>query len=266
MLKKLNLKKFHEQGFLITKVKTNKIIKIKKYLISSLNKNFTKKNIDGNYHKKFNDKKHYNLQTKIQKFIINNNLQSEIIKENQSIFESLLGNDICVTTHVNFRTVRPSINYDNINFHRDTDLGHTPYELNVWIPLFDTNEKNTLYILPKSHFKKLSYFKSKKINTKFKKNSRHNRLGYLYKSFKHNNFNEKSMKPIKCKFGYIIIFYSSCMHGTKSNLSNKTRFSLDFNISNSFYPIKWMHHGNEVKYKKVLISKIAKTAQSINNK
>lgn len=264
MIRATELKKFHEQGYIVIKAKSNEVIKkIKKYLIKNLNKSLTENNVTSNYHKKFNDKKHYSLQAKIQKFIIKNDLQSNIIKDNQSIFSILLGNDICATTHVNFRTVRPSINYDNINFHRDTDLGHTPYELNVWIPLFDTNEKNTLHVLPKSHFKKLNYFNSKKVNTKFKKNSRQNKLGYLYKSFEHKNFSEKSMKPIKCKYGYILIFYSSCMHGTKSNLSNKTRFSLDFNISNSFYPIKWIYHGNEIKYKKATSSKIVQTAQNM---
>jgi sporadic carbohydrate cluster 2OG-Fe(II) oxygenase len=262
MLKKSQLEKLHTQGFVVIKAKdTTALKKLKKEIINSLKKDFKERDIINNYHKKYNDKKNYILQSKTQKFIKKNNLHFEIIQKNKSIFASILGNDICATKHVNFRVVRPSIAYDNINFHRDTDLGHTPYELNVWTPLFNTNKNNTLCILPKSHLKKLTYFKSKKINTKFRKGSLHNRLGFLYKSFKHKNFEDRLMKQIKCKFGHLLIFYSSCMHGTKSNISNETRFSLDFNISNSFYPIKWKHHGAEEKYNKIISSKIVTIAQ-----
>ena len=266
MIKKNVLNKFHNQGFVVTKIKNKKILKtIKKFLTNSFKEVIKQKDIINHYHKKIYDKKHYIFQRKIQKFILKNNLHFEIIKTNDEFFKSILGNDICVTNHVNLRIVRPMIDFDNLNFHRDTDLGHTPYEINCWIPLFDTNIQNALHILPRSHLKNLDYFKSKKINTRFKKGSLQNQLGYLYKSFRHKTFDYKKMKPIKCKFGELIIFYSSCMHGTKANTSNKTRFSIDFNLSNPFYPIKWKHHGNEEKYKTIITSKIVSTAQKKNN-
>ena len=73
------------------------------------------------------------------------------------------------------------------------------------------------------------------------------------------------MKSVPCKFGEILIFYSACMHGTKINNSNKTRFSIDYNISNSYYPIKWKHHGNEIKYQKILHSNISNNAKKIKS-
>lgn len=59
------------------------------------------------------------------------------------------------------------------------------------------------------------------------------------------------MRVLLYKFGEILIFCYSCMHPTKMNNTHKTRFSIDYNISNSYYPIKWKHHGNETKYKKI---------------
>jgi sporadic carbohydrate cluster 2OG-Fe(II) oxygenase len=266
MIKNSDLKKFHEQGFITLNIKNFEILKkIKKYLIQELKKNLKQNEIIKKYHTKYDDKEHYKLQYKVQNYIKKNQLHFEIIQNYKELFANFLGNDICVTNSINFRIIRPSIDYDNLNYHRDIDLGHTPYELNVWLPLFNTNIKNTLYLLPKSHVKKTDYFKSFKKNTKFKKRSLQNKLGYLYKSFEHKNFNERLMKPVKCKYGQILIFYSSCMHGTKSNNSKETRFSMDFNISNSFYPINWTHHTNERKYRKIVESKIALNARYLKS-
>ena len=266
MIRKKQLKKFHVDGYFKFKVKNINFLKeIKKAFIETIKiDNRQKKNLERNYHKIFiSDALSRNNQLKFQRYILKKKIHYELIKNYREYFHNLLGLDICVTTSVNFRISRPQHNNDNLSYHRDTDLGHTPYELNVWVPLFDTDKKNTIKILPKSHLHKLNKYKFKKIKTFIEKGSKENRLGYLYKKFKFFNLNEKKLKPIDCKFGEILIFYSSCMHGTTNNTSNKTRFSLDFNISNSFFPIKWKHHGKEKKYHKLLNSQISINAKKI---
>jgi sporadic carbohydrate cluster 2OG-Fe(II) oxygenase len=266
MLSKGQLKKFHDKGYLKFNVLNKKFLNQlrQEFLLKFKKLRLNKKNFQKKYHKILIDlKEHHKVQSEFQKIIFKKKIHYNLIKFYKSYFAQILGQDIAATTSVNFRAVRPKKNIDNIGFHRDTDLGHTPYEINVWVPLFDTNKSNSLYILPKSHQKKLDYFKFTKMKTKFIRGGNENKLGYFYKSFKFKNLNHKKMIPIVCKFGQIIIFYSSCIHGTKTNTSNETRFSFDFNISNSFFPIKWFHHGNETKYEKILFSNISKNAKKI---
>ena len=266
MLKSSELRKFHNNGYLKFQVTDKKFLRSVrcKFLETLKNKNLTINNIQKNYHKIFcNLKDHHKVQSHFQKYILDNKIHFKLIKNYNTYFSSILGLDICATTSVNFRIVRPTKNIDNIGFHRDTDLGHTPYEVNVWVPLFSTNKNNSLHILPETHKKKLNFFKFTKLKTGFKRRSKENAMGYLYRSFKFKNLKNNLLKPIKCDFGNILIFYSSCMHGTRNNNSKETRFSFDFNISNSFFPIKWTHHGKEKKYQKVLESNVSLNAKSI---
>jgi len=268
LLNKKQINQFHEIGYLVFKVKKKEYLnKIKKELLKNYsNLKINKNNLEKKYSKIVKrDRLHHNYQKKFQKIIKDRKIHYKIIENYKEYFQKILGLDICCTTSVNFRSVRPNKDADNIGFHRDTDLGHTPYELNVWVPLFNTNKRNTLFILPESHKRKLDYYKSEKIKTSFKKGSKQNRLGYLYKAFKFKNNIEKKMRAVPCKFGEILIFYSSCMHGTKMNNSDKTRFSIDYNISNSYYPIKWKHHGNETKYKKIVYSNVSNNAESMKD-
>ena len=266
MLTKKQLNKFHKDGFLKFEVSNKIFLRDLQKSVFLIFKKFkiNKSNLQKRYHKIFVDnKEHHKIQSQLQRYILDKKINFKLIEYYKDYFNKILGLDICATNSVNFRVVRPTKNIDNINYHRDTDLGHTPFEVNVWVPLFDTKKNNSLHILPKSHLKKINFFKFNKVKTEFKRGSKENRLGYFYRSFKFKNLNNNSMRPIKCNFGEILIFYSSCMHGTKNNLTNDTRFSFDFNISNSFFPIKWKHHGNENKYTQVLKSNIVVNAKKV---
>ena len=258
--------KLHRDGYQKFELKDKRFLKKIQYkFIKSLNKfNINKENITKLYSKIFiNLKDHHKIQSDFQKYILKKKIYFKLIHYYKNYFTKIIDQNISVTNQVNFRVVRPFNGLDNIGFHRDTDLGHTPFELNVWIPLFDTVKKNSLCILPKSHLKKLDFFKFKKLKTAVKRGGKENKMGFLYKSFKFKNLNQNLMKPITVNFGEILIFYSSCMHGTTSNTSKLTRFSFDFNISNSFFPITKKHHGNEEKYQEVIQSQFVKNANKI---
>lgn len=78
------------------------------------------------------------------------------------------------------------------DFHRDREYNHPLEEINIWVPI--TNSKNTNSIWIESKFDKNDY------------------------------------RPMNLKYGEFLIFDSGLKHGNKINLENKTRLSFDFRV------------------------------------
>lgn len=78
------------------------------------------------------------------------------------------------------------------DFHRDREYNHPLEEINIWVPI--TNSKNTNSI----------WIESK--------------------------FDRKDYKPMNLRYGEFLIFDSGLKHGNKINLENKTRLSFDFRV------------------------------------
>ena len=78
------------------------------------------------------------------------------------------------------------------DFHRDREYNHPLEEINVWVPI--TNSKNTNSIWIESKFDKSDY------------------------------------KPMNLRYGEFLIFDSGLKHGNKINIEKKTRFSFDFRV------------------------------------
>ena len=77
-------------------------------------------------------------------------------------------------------------------FHRDREYNHPIEEINVWVPVTEAKNSNTLWI--ESAFEKADF------------------------------------RPVNLKYGEFLIFDSGLMHGNKINKENKTRLSFDFRV------------------------------------
>ena len=77
-------------------------------------------------------------------------------------------------------------------FHRDRDYNHPIEEINIWLPITNAKNSNSIWI--------------------------------------ESSFDKKDFAPVNLEFGDFLIFDSGLKHGNKINLEKKTRLSFDFRI------------------------------------
>ena len=110
--------------------------------------------------------------------------------------------------------------------HNDFDFGHSPFGFNIWMPLYDVEGKNGIYIL--SEKQSLNIYKNFKYNQRLDE--------YLEK------INNSKKKPIfeknffKLKFFNGLVFSNKNIHGAISDKNNKPRISLNMHFQPSNVP------------------------------
>ena len=102
----------------------------------------------------------------------------------------------------------------SVEYHNDTMYGHGSSVTNIWVPLTDTNNENSLWLS--------DYKKSKQLMKKFKKDK-------MTIQDTNKIFGELS-NPQILSYGDILLFNTATMHGTKTNTSKLNRLSFDFRI------------------------------------
>lgn len=109
--------------------------------------------------------------------------------------------------------------YDSLLPHVDLAIGHPPGEINLWMPITNTNKFNSFSISDID--KSLVFF------GKFGFDFQHYIKKYNKKIWNDAN---NLLTPYVSKKGKTLIFDSRVMHKSLLNKSNKTRISLDFRI------------------------------------
>lgn len=219
-IKNKELKQLLKNGFVFFKID-----KDNKKFINQINKLINKINV-----KNFNSKKILSLQNNINKKF-NPKLFFKINKEIlKNLFET---NKFSIQYYFYLRAVKPISKKDKINpvnFHRESfnsKNGILKKAYNIWIPIKNCNNKNSINFYPKSH--KLienQDFKITKYITNIKKYSAEHKLGYLYKERK-IKFKKKLTPKKLFKDDHFIIFSGELIHGAGFNFSEHTRYSLD---------------------------------------
>jgi hypothetical protein len=77
-------------------------------------------------------------------------------------------------------------------WHRDRDYNHPLEEINIWVPITDAYETNTIWL--------------------------------------ESSFDKGDYAPVNMSFGEMLLFDSGLTHGNKINQENKTRLSFDFRV------------------------------------
>ena len=168
----------------------------------------------------------------------------EIILSNKDYFKNLLGvnkleKDMSVQTVIYFRGVRPkkAKKSEYLDFHRENFYNDSSYiekQINIHIPVKNYNLKNSLKYIKASHLipdKKLTLMKLNSRQSGIKRFSTGHKLGITYHPKKiTSGINFNKAKRLNISRNKAFVFSARLLHGGGVNLSNKTRFSLDFGI------------------------------------
>ena len=179
---------------------------------------------------------HDQLQFDIYSYLNKQKHHHQFVEDNLAFFTALLGPDLDIQTNHYLRITRPGYEIDNIGIHRDTDYGNTAYEVSLSMPLIDQETGAGLNVIPGSHFKE--HHVVEQVNRKdVVKGTNKNEMGFLYAPKIPVGLNEKDLECIDLRFGQALGFTLGLMHGQVVNKSQKTRWSIDFRLKNSFHPI-----------------------------
>ena len=102
----------------------------------------------------------------------------------------------------------------SVYYHNDIWYGHGKNVLNIWIPFIKTNNDNTIWIVKEKDSIKLGNdFVKRKLSIK-----------------EMNILSKNSGHPQIVKYGNILVFKASWLHGSEQNNSKQHRLSFDFRI------------------------------------
>ena len=192
--------------------------------------------------KKATEKEHFALVRSVTEAIQESGLVARLLRNNFDKFTHLLGPDIDMQTAPHVRISRPGQSSDFVAWHRDTFYGNSPWEMNVWFPIFELKKGAGLMIVAGSH-----RMPSREIETvdqdygleqAVKKGSVINRLGYPHTPKRDRVI--ATLKPsqvavVRPRVGQAVIFFGCSAHKA-ANESSSTRVTVDLRVKNTHAP------------------------------
>jgi len=222
-----------KRGFLVKRFENLSLLKeIQKCIKKDFNKST-------NYYSKLSLDDFRKICVRCQNKINKLNIQKRFKEGEKNFFKKNHINDIPLFETVIFlRAVRPhkkNIIPEPPMFHRETFYSNYSFMrhcVNIWIPVMNVNEKNTLKYIPKSHLIPDKKIKRRKINKKYvkvKKFSSGHKLGFFWAPKKIiSGINLKKQRKINIPKNYYVLFSSMLVHGNAINYHNKIRFVIGF--------------------------------------
>jgi ectoine hydroxylase-related dioxygenase (phytanoyl-CoA dioxygenase family) len=121
---------------------------------------------------------------------------------------------------------------DSIPWHRETFYGLEKESINIWTPIIDVNNLNTLRFIPESQKILDDDITTELIEDPItEKGSDGNKVGFLYAPKKIiGGVDLKNSLPMTVPYYFSSIFPGNLIHGSAHNSNNKIRFSVDFRI------------------------------------
>jgi sporadic carbohydrate cluster 2OG-Fe(II) oxygenase len=129
---------------------------------------------------------------------------------------SLIGPDLLIQSKINLSIQMPGDKTSVLPIHSDSWSSDTPFQFNLWIPLTNAYDTNSMFILDKKY--------SKNIFSKINENKK-----IKFKLPKKKDF-------VNLKTGQYIIFNPAYLHGNIRNLTKHTRVSLNVRFKSLFAP------------------------------
>jgi len=175
-----------------------------------------------NFHKILNEIPDTELNQKkvnvIQKISNDKILVNLIFESFSQDIESMLGKDLLVQKTINLVIQTPKDSNPTIP-HRDAPP-NSYFELVIWIPLVDCKNTKSMYTIDMS---------STKLALDELEKNPNDWDGFL------NKFDDKKIYP-EVKFGQALFFLPYIYHGSDTNITNETRFSLNIRFKSLFSP------------------------------
>ena len=186
--------------------------------------------------------KHVEQVKKVLDKVLESKLVNKLIEDNTSVFTGILGPDFDLQVAPHLRVTRPEVEGDMVDWHRDSFYGSTPWELNVWFPIFPLHEGAGLRILPGSNAMPSKNVREATESDNFRKTvqkgSSAHQIGFVYAPKTDDTL--AAMKTVDTVLlappaGSFILFFGCCIHRAQ-NRSEFTRISVDTRLKNSFAP------------------------------
>lgn len=169
-------------------------------------------------------------------------LMAELVRLHSHTFLTLFGPDIDMQAVPHVRVSRPARESDVIHWHRDTFYGNSPWELNLWVPLFPLGEGTGFECLPGSHVVPVKNLRPFHDPNPFRRSvtrgSASNRIGYAYAPKVDDTIEGMSADDVvllRPRVGQGILFFGSMVH-RGVNRSGEIRVSIDFRLRNAHSP------------------------------
>lgn len=130
------------------------------------------------------------------------------------------GRDLLVQSKINLSIQMPKDQTSILPIHTDSSSADSPFQTNIWIPLTDAFETNSMFILDKNQ---TIDFANKVVNNGIKE-------------FHGSNFQIRKEDFVNLNFGQVLLFNPTILHGNVLNETNKTRVSLNLRVKSMFSP------------------------------
>lgn len=206
--------------------------------------------------------RHTALQQQLTELFWRERFGQRICAAQADFFTRFVGLDLHVQKYPYVRMARPGLRQDNIGVHRDTQYGASPYELSVWIPYTDLDEGGALRVLPGSHLAPESAFEfEQRPDPVVTKGSQKHKLGFPYAPKALKGDVEARMQPVPIRFGEMLVFSLSLVHGQSVNAGAGTRLSTDIRLVNSLAPIEWQRSVHADYYEPLNVSPVTRQAR-----
>jgi hypothetical protein len=185
---------------------------------------------------------HIDLVRRVTEIVAESDLVRALVRTMTSPLAELLGPSIDVQRVPHLRVSRPSTESDFVGIHRDTFYGNTPYEMNLWFPLYPLHEGAGLCVLPGSHATAARDVRVEEDQDPFRrtveKGSAANEIGYTYSPKSDETI--RSMRPRDLRLlapdvGHGVLFFGHLVHRAQ-NESIATRVTIDVRLKSAHAP------------------------------
>ncbi len=181
---------------------------------------------------------HRAMATRVNEALAQTDLITRLAQSNQSDFAALLGPDLDIQRKPHFRLSRPEQELDTVAWHRDTFYGNTPWEINLWVPIFPLAPGAGLMFLRGSHL--VGPVSVRPVPAKeaernaLRRPTEENLWGFPYAAKTDDTI--AGMKPedvrlITPAFGEGVLFFGCGAHRAQ-NRSTRTRLTADVRVRN----------------------------------
>ncbi len=131
------------------------------------------------------------------------------------------GSELASNKNVNFSIQMPNDESSVLPLHSDIFSGESPYQVNLWVPLTNANDTNSMFLFNPEF--------SRYVCKNFSKYEKQGIEGLM-----DNNVENFSFLTIP--YGKVLIFSPTCLHGNIINKTETTRISINCRYKNLFTP------------------------------
>lgn len=146
--------------------------------------------------------------------------REDLLQRMHPLLRGLLGPDLAVQKNLSLVLSLPGDETSQIPLHSDVMMGHSPFELNLWIPWTPVSATQSMFLLP------LSKWRGARSTGELKEGT----LQGLFEGWR-DSFEFLSMDP-----GQAVLFWHHLPHGNVVNRERTTRWSLNVRFKNLFSP------------------------------